>query len=171
MKARKLIIVIMVMGWLSMTLMANTTYMFSPTPADQSGLPQHYYFTWSIDSASAGGGSLAVQDVLAGVLMDGYEVSSGSFDLTHDSAVLRRSSGGTLPDDLKAYVDTYPPNRASFGFGVDTGRYCYDGMVRVVTTTKVSRGGPGGPLPSPAAVLLGSIGVGVVGWLRRRRAI
>jgi hypothetical protein len=86
--------------------------------------------------------------------------SARNFDLVYDFGAL-----GFL-DVLNAYAKTPPGrNQANFGFGIDPDCHYYnDGVTFEITTAS-------NVVPAPGAVLLGGIGITLVGWMRRRRAM
>jgi hypothetical protein len=72
--------------------------------------------------------------------------------------------GGDAPvGDLFRYLDIQFSNAGGFGTG-STLAYISD-------TDNIEFAGDITPVPAPAALLLGSVGMSLVGWLRRRRAI
>jgi len=96
-----------------------------------------------------------------GVLIDSWHDNSGGPGGTKDELVYTFSllpDGRNILPDLNAYAaDGY------IAFGVDPDcHYWNDGVEFKITTTTI---------PAPGAILLGSIGVGIVGWLRRRRTL
>lgn len=86
------------------------------------------------------------------------------FDLVYDFSVLG------LLDELNAYAATPWPapdgtrRWVNFGFGIDPDCHYYNcGITFEITTSPI--------IPVPGAILLGGIGVALVGWLRRKKAL
>ena len=90
---------------------------------------------------------------------------SGACDLVYTFSDLPGSAPGTtLLDDLNAFVLTTEPGKANFGFGIDPDcNYSTGSITSNITTCQT--------IPAPGAVFLSSIGVCLVGWLRRRKTL
>lgn len=81
------------------------------------------------------------------------------FNLVYDFGSLH------LLDTLNAYAATQPTSgKANFGFGIDPDCHYYNSGITFEITTCPT-------VPVPGAVLLGSIGVVIVGWLRRKKTL
>ena len=70
----------------------------------------------------------------------------------------------TFDADLLAAMNLYADGDGIIGIGVDPDYHFYNDGVKLSIETAVHA-------PAPGAIMLGSIGIGFVGWLRRRRSL
>lgn len=169
---------------------------FTPNPIDLGELPHAWYYTWGMDLAlpqgqtitgvvltlhgiynespgdnqlylhlldnvaagvveyhdvDADGDSFANQGVLIAAWSDPVGGAGGAGDLTFTFSA---------DDPLLAALNAYAAD-GQFGLGIDSDCLYYNNGITVTVTTVA--------IPAPGAILLGSIGVGLVGWLRRRK--
>jgi hypothetical protein len=113
----------------------------------------------------SGGDNFIGQGALVGKWSDPVGGYPRYFNLVYDFSTLPGSlPNTTLLADLIKYVDTpHGLNQADFGFGIDPDCHYYNRKVQLLINTC--------PIPAPGAVFLGGIGICLVGWLRRRRAL
>jgi len=84
--------------------------------------------------------------------------SAGMTTLVYDFALMG------LLDEL---TDYFADGRGGFGFDPDC-HYFNNGISFVITTEPI---GNNNVVPAPGAIVLGGIGAGLVGWMRRRRTL
>jgi len=173
---------------------AAPTVVFQPSPADLYDLVHGHYYTWGI-SYTLADGEVIDSAVLTYQNIYDWTVEEGDMLYTHllDNPPLGTSSlsdnvtgdqfagqgtligvwsdpGGGQPTSYNltytfnnsqlAVLNSYAQD-GSFGFGIDPDCHFYnDGVKFEITTAHV---------PAPGAILLGSIGVSLVGYLRRKR--
>jgi len=139
------------------TLVDSHMIFLNTGPGNNTQANSHFNVTWTFDGnilgvMSDGTGSLEVASspVLgaAGTIYPG--VPFGARGLEGNSG-----PGGPFPND--GY--TISGNTLSIGVGMSVTEP--GDWIRVVTA----------PIPAPGALLLGSLGMGLVGWMRRRRAL
>ena len=93
-----------------------------------------------------------------GVLIDDKSLGTTPITLVYNFKTFTPVGG----EDLLAVLNSYATD-GYISFGVDPDCHYYNNGVEFEITTSV--------IPAPGAVILGGIGVGIVGWLRRRRTL
>jgi hypothetical protein len=112
------------------------------------------------------GDNFVGQGPLIGHWSDPIGGPSGATTLIYDFSTLPGSQiGTTLLDDLNAYLATEIGGKANFGFGIDPDCHYFNSGCSFTVMFEPTI------IPAPGAVLLGGIGVVLVSWLRRRRAL
>jgi hypothetical protein len=113
----------------------------------------------AIKDDEGGGDNFSGQGVLVDTWTDtqGGAPRNPKFDLVYNF-------NATLLAKLNEYVGTPNGTQANFGFGIDPDCHYYNDKIEFVITTSPT-------IPAPGAVFLGSIGVAIVGWLRKRRTL
>ncbi len=170
-------------GWANRAVIAPTTPITTQTFAyhEASG-------TWWAGSTyrhilrSSGGAwtDLGIHPNLSGDHHDGMEIVGNSLfisDMTSDVLIqYRLDAAGNVIDPWATPYKTFNYSEAASveGMGYGPNSHLWISGWNSGTIYEIGGGelqGELNPIPAPGAIILGSLGVGIVGWLRRRRTL